>query len=79
VNYGTISVKTIMIAGKIAHSLIIHDESLEVRDEIEAAEVFYGLLEQLKHGELINPGVQVEVDPNTRRIRRVVKSWTEVK
>lgn len=78
-NYGTISVKTIMVAGRIAKRYIDNSESIEVRDEVEAAEIFYELLEQYKQGKLINPGVQVEVHPQTRRIRRVVKSWTEVK
>jgi hypothetical protein len=78
-NYGTISVKTILIAGKVTRSFVLHDESLPVHSEVEAAELFYDMLEQLKQGKLINPGIQVEVYPDTGRIKRVVKSWTEVK
>ena len=77
-NYGTISVKTIMIAGRVTRSYVVHDESLPIHTELEAAEVFYEMLEQLKQGKLINPGIQVEVYPDTGRIKRVVKSWTEI-
>lgn len=78
-NYGTISVRTIMSAGKVVQTLTVYDESVPVHSDIEAAEVFYEMLEQLKQGKLINPGIQVEVYPDTGRIKRVVKSWTEVK
>ncbi len=77
-NYGTISIRTIMIAGKVARTLTVYDESVPVHSDVEAAEIFYGMLEQLKQGKLINPGIQVEVYPDTGRIKRVVKSWTEV-
>lgn len=78
-NYGTISVRTVMIAGKVARHYVTYDESIPVHDDIEAAEVWYDMLEQLKRGELINPGIQLEQYPDTGRIKRVVKSWTEVK
>lgn len=78
-NYGTISVKTILVAGKVTRSFVTHDESLPIHTEIEAAEVFYEMLEQLKQGKLIDPAIRVEVYPDTGRIKRVVKSWTEVR
>lgn len=78
-NYGTISIKTIIIAGKATKKFVIHDESIPVHSDVEAAEIFFNMLEQYKRGELINPGIQVEVYPDTGKIKRVVKSWTEVR
>jgi hypothetical protein len=77
--YGIISVKTIMVAGKVAKSFVVHEESLPIHTDIEAAEIFFNMLEAYKRGELINPGIQVEVYPDTNKIKRVVKCWTEVK
>jgi hypothetical protein len=78
-NYGTISVRTIMVAGKVARTMTEYTESIPVHSEVEVAEMLYNMLEDYKRGKLINPGIQVEVYPDTRKIKRVVKSWTEVK
>lgn len=78
-NYGTVSSQTRIIGGKAVEQLVIYTESVTVHTDIEAAEQFYALLEDFKQGKLINPGIQVEVYPDTGRIKRVVKSWTEVK
>lgn len=76
--YGIVSTQVRMIAGKVVGQVVIYTESVQVSNDIQAAELFYELLEQLKQGKLKNPGIQVEQYPDTGKIKRVVKSWTEV-
>lgn len=78
-NYGTVSSQTRIIGGKAVEQLVIYTESVTVHTDIEAAESWYDMLEQRKNGKLKNPSIQLEEYPDTGRIKRVVKSWTEVK
>jgi hypothetical protein len=80
-DYGDIEeIRTHKVLGGLAtHPIVIFRQSISVRTDSQVIILFNDLLERFKRGELINPGIQVEVYSDTGKIKRVVKSWTEVR
>ncbi|HJQ07985.1 MAG TPA: hypothetical protein VJ836_00725 [Candidatus Saccharimonadales bacterium] len=59
--------------------VVIYSQSIFVSNDLEPRTIFNGLMEDMRSGKLTNPGIQLEVYPDTGKIKRVVKSWTELK
>lgn len=75
--YGTRIELTQMIGGTVAKRTITYTESVRISSDTEALAVFTAMLEQFSRGELTNPGIQLEVYPDSGKVKRVVKSWSE--
>lgn len=57
----------------------IYHQSIFLSDDDQPIVIFEQLMTDMRAKKLSNPGIQVELYPDTGKIKRVVKSWTEVK
>ena len=80
IEYGKITKREEINIASGIHSapVVIYEQSVRVTNDLDVDALYHSLMDDMRCQKLTNPGVQIEQYPDSGKIKRVVKCWTEV-